>query len=233
MNIFKIFFIAFTFIPSFSVLAGGTYNPTLAVLYAQTWTSNKDGEKRNPNYRSFDSDCTNLFSQSMRAGGLTDDKVKTKNWLGQIINDYLAIGSWYHITSLSWWDRNPSSSTFSNTWSIANSHASRLKSGFDSWKYVGVYDLKNTSNIMVEYGDAIFAQWDPKKDTNINHAMLVTGFRKVGNAYEPRLTYHSTDRLNRSFTDFRSAALAQSPNTKIYVYRRVLRSSVPASWQIF
>ncbi len=215
-------------------ISGGTYSPTFATLYAQQWAYS-----RNPNYRSFDSDCTNFFSQSLRAGGLTDDKSVTqaiKNIFGKIVGYqpiYDHINNWYHIKSLNFFDRNPSPTSFSSTWSIANSQATRLKIGKDNWKYDNVYSLGRVSNVMVELGDAIFAQWNPSTNPNINHAMIVTGFRKVGNTYEPRLTYHSSDAKNKTFTEFRNAALSQAPNTRIYVYRRALRSSIPPSWQVF
>lgn len=49
--------------------AGGYYNPNTAVQYARQYALHP-----NSTYPEFSSDCTNFLSQSLRAGGLTDDK---------------------------------------------------------------------------------------------------------------------------------------------------------------
>ncbi len=216
-------------------VAGGSYNPESAVSYAQQWAYS-----RNPAYRTdFQYDCTNFFSQIMRAGGLTDDKVIFLNpstGAGSTTNGGNPLmpwdtRNWYYMNGGTY---NPSSTSFAATWTVAQQMYLRMKMGVDGWKYIGAYNLGATTNIAVNYGDAVFAQWQPQTDPNINHAMLVTGFQnKFTGGTQPRLTYHSNERLNNPFSDFRTAALATYPNTKIYIFRRSMTVVNPPWWQIF
>jgi Putative amidase domain len=215
---------------SFSVMAGGSYNPNAAVSYATKWTSNSV-KLRNPAYFDFQKDCTNFLSQNLRAGGLTDNK-SIVNIVGlPLYND---IGNWYHIKSVGWGNSIASFSTFSSTWTLADNQYRRLKTGADGWKFIGEFDLMTTSNISVEYGDIVFAQWNPYFDKQINHSMLVTGFKVTpSGTKEPRFTYHAKDRLNISFSDFIKNIPDLMLGPKIYVFRRKTTTPVIASWQVF
>lgn len=68
------------------------YARAAAVKYADTWTSNTDGARRNPAYRPFnDNDCTNFASQIRVAGGIPQvygDPNQPANWYYSNENDY-------------------------------------------------------------------------------------------------------------------------------------------------
>lgn len=220
---------------STSVIAG--YNPNNTVTYAQQWAL-----YRNPQFKDFTSnDCTNFLSQTFRAGGFLDDKMYyyspstgQTTGAGSLLPDsYLIsnhIGNWYYINGST---TNPSPYSFSETWSVANTMYRRLKAGYGNWYYTGSYSLQNTSNLNVNYGDVVFAEWDPIYNPGINHSMIVTGFYLFQGAYYPRLSYHSNDKLNNPFNNFKVTAQLQNPNTKLYVFRRSTIIVVPPAWQVF
>lgn len=207
----------------FSTVTFAAYNANNAVSYAQLWA-----QLRNPQYKNFgpDADCTNFLSQSFRAGGITDQKsIYSGSYL-----DYNHIANWYYMNGNT---TNPSSTSFSKTWSVADTMYRRLKAGYDNWYFVGSFPLQSTSNINVNYGDVVFAEWDPINNPGINHAMIVTGYYLLSGAYYPRLSYHSNDKLNNPFVTFKVAALLYYPNTKLYVFRRSSTVVIPPSWQVF
>ncbi|MEW6104228.1 MAG: amidase domain-containing protein, partial [bacterium] len=81
-KIFRAIVVLSLFLQSFCVFA---YDRQQAVKYADKWTSNIDGEKRNPAYHDYsddDGDCSNYISQCLRDGkirfdskqGYVDDK---------------------------------------------------------------------------------------------------------------------------------------------------------------
>lgn len=238
---------------SFSVFAD--YDPVLAVKNAKKYAL-----EYNASYQSFENDCTNFFSQNLRAGGLADDKYiwiypkltgvgSTRDINNKPYMQFLGennIASWYYTNSAPQkYLKNKkafvSESTYSYSWIRADSMSSRLKAEYSGWKYAGVYDLKSVTNIPVEYGDAVFVSWTLG---TVNHATIVTGFQKVGNTYEPVLTYHTSNVLDLPFStvlpgspdgliSFRDKILRDYPKgAKVFVFRRNLDKPKVYSWQV-
>lgn len=149
--------------------AWGTYNPDAAVDYARQYTY-----VYNPNYRSYENDCTNFTSQALRAGGWDFDTVGeeegTNTWF---------YGTYPWNTSYSWAGAHPFH------WFFRQSGRGYLATSFTEFLT----------------GDLVQADWGPTPDGNINHTMLVTSVDMNSNAY---VSYHSTDTYNRSLNDLRA-----------------------------
>ena len=144
-----------------------TYIDEWAVSYARQWVDN-NSVLRNPSYRSFESDCTNFVSQSLRAGG----------WRNTTIGPSTSDLYWYYA----------SSSSYSQTWSVANALYRRFAQNYEGWSGGRWYTGMN-----VNYGDIFFADWDG--NGIIDHTMIVTGFKRNANGtLEPRVSYHSNER---------------------------------------
>lgn len=126
-----------------------------------------------------------------------------------------------------WNSGTPGPRTFSATWSVAHESFQRLKTSADSWKYIGSYKVTPRLNIPVNYGDIVYADW--KDDGRVDHAMIVTGFQNQSGIIYPRLTYHSTHRLDNPLLNFNANALG----AKLYVFRQSWNTYAPSQWQIF
>lgn len=143
-----------------------------ALPYANAWVDNML-YLRNPSYPAFSNDCTNFLSQILRAGG----------WTNTAIGSSTSDQYWYYV----------SASQYSQTWSVANALYRRFALGYESWYGGRVW---TPTSITASPGDVIFADWTG--DGIIDHSMIVTN----GGGYSAiTLSYHSTDRKNRPFSD--------------------------------
>ncbi|WP_223165525.1 amidase domain-containing protein [Lentzea indica] len=112
------------------------------VNYAYKW-----GKNANPNFRTYDQDCTNFLSQIMMAGGWEDvdgDRTSNSSW-------YLGTFTW--TTSYTW-------AAAENWYWFASQHSGRTR------LLTNVYDLA--------IADVLQANWDPWNNTVIDHSMFVT-----------------------------------------------------------
>ncbi len=187
------------------------YIPDWAVSYARQWVSDTQ-TLRNPNYVYFNKDCTNFVSQSLRAGG----------WRNTAIGPATSDLYWYHV---------PSSQQSSQTWKVANALHRRFSQGYEGWTGGKILPYMTSQ---INYGDIVFADWN--SDGYIDHSMIVTGFRrKSDGTLEPRLSYHSTDRKDITWTDFivNAANPVPMPNYQLSVYSKYPYRVTPLASQIF
>lgn len=159
--------------------------------------------KYNPKYRRFDGqgiggDCTNFVSQALRWGG----------WA-----DYLPQG-WAFKADPSVWAYGDVNQT--HTWSVASYFYDFVNNHVSSNGYHRAYFASTFGTL--EPGDIILIKF--AGFSTITHSLIVTHKNPTSTSglagnYELRVTYHSTDTLDRSFTDFYNS----SPGATYYAWR--------------
>lgn len=147
-------------------------------------------------YNDYGGDCTNFTSQAVYAGGL--------------IKDYGSNSSsdrdWYFHWDYPWYGgRSPVSST---TWIRVTDQMNHMyyRENTSTWLDFSVsgYDIFNPMQI----GDLLYADWDG--NGLWDHSMVITGWNIINGHFEPKLTYHTTDRDNITFAELRQG----NPNAK-------------------
>ncbi|MEG2273063.1 MAG: amidase domain-containing protein [Acinetobacter sp.] len=164
------------------------WNHNASLSYALQWA----GAARNPSYRTFDNDCTNYASQTLRAGGWKDTTTSTSTQMH----------SWFY----------KSASNYGQTWSVANSLRARIANGYElgteklgkSFLGTGPEYLNNK----IRVGDLILADWD--NDGIYQHVFVVTSV----SFSETLISSHTNDRKNYSMANVAES----SPNAKFEVY---------------
>lgn len=163
-----------------------------AVQYAKTWWNG-----RNPNYPSFDVDCTNFISQCLRAGGapMTGSPNRGKGWW---ITDGWRSGSsrYGHYPNETW----------SYSWAVAHS----LRWYLETAK-TGLTAKRVQSPSKLEIGDIIL--YDFQGNGVIDHSTIVTS---MVNGL-PYIHAHTADSENR-FYDY-SNSYAYTPAIQYYFFK--------------
>ncbi|TSI05965.1 amidase domain-containing protein [Lysinibacillus sp. BW-2-10] len=168
------------------------YNRQAAVQYARNWWKG-----RNPNYPSFQDDCTNFISQCLRAGGAPMSGYPNR-----------ARGWW--ITD-GWKSGRGTGGYYSNeTWSYSWTVSSSLRWYLESAKS-GLTAKRVQSPSELNIGDVIF--YDFQGDGRIDHSTIVTS---IVNGV-PYIHAHTVNSQDRHY-DY-SNSHAYTPNTKYYFFK--------------
>ncbi|MDF2715452.1 MAG: hypothetical protein K0R28_2377 [Paenibacillus sp.] len=155
------------------------YDRAKARKYAETWWNGT-----NPQYLSFEVDCTNFVSQCLFAGGAP------MNYTGKRES-----GWWYQ-------GKDGSRELWSFSWAVAHSLQSYLSSSKGGLRSEPVDSPKHLA-----IGDVICYDWDG--NGRFQHNTIVTGFDAAG---MPLVNAHTTDSRMR-YWDYRDS-YAWTPNTR-------------------
>ncbi len=154
-----------------------TYNRPAAVNYALTWCGG-----RNPNYVSFQEDCTNFVSQSLLAGG----------WPEKGKYNYQSSSSWYYdggsypLFTYTW----AGVQNFYNFINIGSARGHALSLAHKPW------------NQYFRPGDLVQADWN--RDGIWDHTMIIVNVTST----DMIVVYHSNDSCGTSLTQL----MNQNPN---------------------
>jgi len=149
----------------------GIYHREKAVQYADQWWNNY-----NPQFRSFEVDCTNYVSQCLWAGGAPMDYGNKSN------------GWWYK------WGATRSTDTWSYSWSVSHSFRWYLQSGYNRLKATEV-----TSPSKLTIGDVILYDFDG--DGKWQHSTIVTAITLGG---MPLVNAHTVN-SKRRYWDYKDS----------------------------
>lgn len=145
----------------------------------------------NDNYREQSNDCTNFMSQAVRAGGW---------WM---------VNSDYDRADHKRWNYGRFQATTSYTWAGAQNFYN-----FGKWST----RTSTTSKSKLRVGDIVHIKFSGS--TRIHHSMMVTLYWSGSSSPHPKLSYHTSDYLNRPLRNIQ----AQYPPSRHTYYYRKLRA---------
>lgn len=143
----------------------------------------------NDNYREYSNDCTNFMSQAVHAGGW---------WM---------INSGYDRDDYRRWNYGQFQWTTSYTWAGAHNFYN-----FGKWST----RTSTTSKSKLRIGDLVHIKFSGSK--RIHHSMMVTLYWSGSSSPHPKLSYHTTDYLNRPLWKIQAQ---YPPSRHTYYYRKM------------
>jgi Putative amidase domain len=117
-------------------------------------------------------------------------------------------GGWYTWDS-AWYSGKNSNGQFdslsvSKTWREVNAFMNHMYSNENTGNWLD-FDSQGYSIFDPLYsGDLVFLDWD--RDGSFDHTTIITGWSWISGHWEPKLSYHSNNRLDKPFAEVKSSA---------------------------